>query len=389
MIPRRWILVIAAFLIASACTEPDGGSTTFASDSAGIRIWHPDRSRLADPVASTHVGDLAVPDSGWVVESDGVAVDPKSGLIYILDELAPHVLVFDTSGSFLKTIGQEGEGPGEFTAPAALDVGDDGTLYVVDPGRGLILRWNPAGEFQGQVRLRVPYWGPGFSAKEDGVVYVRSEQDPTTGSVTEILVDSHNDGSFDDVESFVQPWVLVELPCGRFPVPVVMAPSLVWAAGSTHVAVAIWPESVIDVYEGGALARSFRLDIPAPPVSREAAEEAVRTGQLQFLVDDCGVSAAQVVDLVGYVERSSPISQLAVDPRGRVWARSTSEHGVNRTYILDGEVGVGDVVEAPSFPVAFISPHRYLSIAEQVWGSRVEIWEVSDPVISTGRSNKR
>ena len=62
-------------------------------------------------------------------EISGIAID-DSGRIYVADFQDPRVVVFDSRGRHLATIGRKGQGPGEFTAPTGPTFGPDGALYV-------------------------------------------------------------------------------------------------------------------------------------------------------------------------------------------------------------------------------------------------------------------
>ncbi len=64
----------------------------------------------------------------------GVELD-EDGRIYVLDRQASAVRVFGSDGAHLGDIGQRGEGPGEFTAPAGLVMARDGRLWVSDRSR--------------------------------------------------------------------------------------------------------------------------------------------------------------------------------------------------------------------------------------------------------------
>lgn len=59
----------------------------------------------------------------------GIAVDP-SGVIYVADELGSSVRAYDRSGSYLGTVGSEGDGPGEFRYLLGLDFDPLGRLHV-------------------------------------------------------------------------------------------------------------------------------------------------------------------------------------------------------------------------------------------------------------------
>jgi hypothetical protein len=54
------------------------------------------------------------------------------GRIYVLDRLAQELRVFGPDGEHIRTIGGEGEGPGEFRGANGLGWGPNGNLWVVD-----------------------------------------------------------------------------------------------------------------------------------------------------------------------------------------------------------------------------------------------------------------
>jgi hypothetical protein len=58
-------------------------------------------------------------------------VASKDGRIFVLDAREPAIKVFSKSGTLTHSIGRSGAGPGEFTHPAQLQVGDQ-TLTITD-----------------------------------------------------------------------------------------------------------------------------------------------------------------------------------------------------------------------------------------------------------------
>lgn len=56
------------------------------------------------------------------------------GQIYVLDGHDQEIRVFDSTGTFLRRIGAEGEGPGEFTFASEINIGPGGELWVLDDG---------------------------------------------------------------------------------------------------------------------------------------------------------------------------------------------------------------------------------------------------------------
>jgi len=105
------------------------------------------------------VGGADAPDESFFYEKfGGVKVDADgSGNLYVLDNGNARIQVFGKDGSFLRSIGREGEGPGEFQIPGRFAVNAAGDIAVFDMGQGRVsvldkngaLRWDTVtGEVQ-------------------------------------------------------------------------------------------------------------------------------------------------------------------------------------------------------------------------------------------------
>ena len=67
----------------------------------------------------------------------------KDGLFYILDAGNNRIQVFDETGTFIRTIGREGKGPGEFTYPVDITIDNQNNLVISESmGRVQILDSN-------------------------------------------------------------------------------------------------------------------------------------------------------------------------------------------------------------------------------------------------------
>ncbi len=76
---------------------------------------------------------------------DEILVD-TSGRIFVLDQGNYRIQVFDSEGRYSATIGQEGEGPGEFQSLAAMTIVDD-RLLVNDYYNSRLSSWSTEGEY--------------------------------------------------------------------------------------------------------------------------------------------------------------------------------------------------------------------------------------------------
>lgn len=79
-----------------------------------------------------------------------VEIDDENN-IYLLDNQLSQVQVFSSDGEFLRTIGREGEGPGEVTNPSAMALLPDGSVGLVKtmPGKLVMIdkEGQPIGDF--------------------------------------------------------------------------------------------------------------------------------------------------------------------------------------------------------------------------------------------------
>lgn len=71
----------------------------------------------------------------------------SAGNVYVLDQGARAIQVFDVDGTFVRSIGGEGRGPGEMLRPYGLGWGPDGNLWTADPPNGRYSVFSPGGDF--------------------------------------------------------------------------------------------------------------------------------------------------------------------------------------------------------------------------------------------------
>jgi hypothetical protein len=91
------------------------------------------------------LGDDDMPEDLFFESPSTVACDPE-GNIYVVDSGAKNIKKFDVNGNFLKTIGREGQGPGEFGGLYYSTFAKD-RLIVWDSGNRRLCAFEPDGEF--------------------------------------------------------------------------------------------------------------------------------------------------------------------------------------------------------------------------------------------------
>ncbi len=111
-------------------TETIGDTTVVRTVSGSV--WGGD----ATLVPEVSIGELVGAEEYLFGSVSAIAVDDDHNL-YVLDRQARHVRVFDSEGTYVKTLGRDGEGPGEFKVPIGLAI-SNGRLLVRDPANGRV-----------------------------------------------------------------------------------------------------------------------------------------------------------------------------------------------------------------------------------------------------------
>ncbi len=81
-----------------------------------------------------------------------ILVDDK-GNVYLLDSQLSLIKIFNKNGEFIREIGREGEGPGEFRRPTGMFFTKDGNVAVMQVVPGKIVILTPEGEPAGEYPL--------------------------------------------------------------------------------------------------------------------------------------------------------------------------------------------------------------------------------------------
>ncbi|HEX2095717.1 MAG TPA: 6-bladed beta-propeller [Longimicrobiaceae bacterium] len=246
------------------------------------------------------------------------------GRIFVLDQQAREVRIFDARGRHVRSFGRRGAGPGELERPVALSWGADGELWVVDPGNARFSVFDTTGAFR---RMHIRFNGfmmepwpgivDGFGRVYDvGMVEERRERTP-------VLVRFAR--SFERADTFRLPShraVTFELQKGsriHYSAPVPFTPAMVWALTPGGL---VWSGST-DRYrlrlhrpEGDTLRVVERV---YRPVEVESVEMDSIPRQMEWFTRQGGK-----IDL-SRVPRTKPaFVSVRVDDRGYLWVRPSA-----------------------------------------------------------------
>lgn len=96
----------------------------------------------------------------------------NEGNVFVLDMQNNRILVYDGDMQFIKSIGSDGDQPGNFKAPIDIEIGFNNLLYVLELENSRIQVFNTSGDF---VRLiKVPIRTLSFTLDEDDNIYINS-----------------------------------------------------------------------------------------------------------------------------------------------------------------------------------------------------------------------
>jgi hypothetical protein len=115
--------------------------------------------KVLNPAEPIETGNTLALSEQWTAYGDSddylfgiltsIATDER-GNVYMLDMQLNEVLIFSPEGEYLRSIGREGEGPGEFSRPSGLFMTADGNIAVLQRMPGKIVMLTPDGDPAGQ-----------------------------------------------------------------------------------------------------------------------------------------------------------------------------------------------------------------------------------------------
>lgn len=120
----------------------------------------------------TELVRLGDADGPGIIESDMMQAAWDEELGYLLYPMGGSgIKIFDHDGTFMREIGREGDGPGEFRSIGGLDV-IDGRIVVLDLTKGAVVILSSAGEYITQHPYRFPEGGPFTPVGQNRIVVI-------------------------------------------------------------------------------------------------------------------------------------------------------------------------------------------------------------------------
>jgi hypothetical protein len=254
-----------------------------------------------------------------------VALDPL-GRVWVADYQANQITVFDEDGTFVRTVGQKGGGPGEFAGPAGVSRGPRGHMWAMDSRNSRISEFDTAGNLVSEHRFEsamrfIPcqcgFHGGQFWTQPVLATQPQTPEDLETG-VALLLEDS----ALAPLDTLALPrrpggpaiFTHVVGNGGMTTVPIPFAPQAGWAAarGGT-----LWvsygtPYRLLEVSPAGDTLREVDRAFEPPPVTG-----AERDSALHRL--DAFVKRGGKIDAGKIPDHKPAIERFFVDQAGYLW----------------------------------------------------------------------
>ena len=129
---------------------------------AGAPLWGSDEGWevVEEMMYGSGIGD----DSMFFGSIRSFDVD-RHGNLFVLDGQTQEIYVLDSSGALIRTVGARGTGPGEFEEASAVDISENGEIWIMEMRKGQLTVLNAEGDYQRMERvnsagwMQIPYGG--------------------------------------------------------------------------------------------------------------------------------------------------------------------------------------------------------------------------------------
>ena len=320
-------------------------------------------------VPEVSIGELDGPEEYLFGSIWSIAVDDARN-VYVFDEQAQHVRVYDSAGVYVETLGGRGEGPGEFSRAEAIAVLPDSRLVVRDPGNQRIEVFSPGagqtdqwGYNAGNTYSMSPLYTDARSR-----TFLVARDLSRTGFAMHIIVVGP-DGTH--VDTLPEPTVAYEPPTltaefvsasgsGVTRAGVPFSPAFLWTVHpSGHFLTGLSSEYRIDLSRNDGVLRIERTADPVPVHGEERAGRRERITRMMRNTDpDWSWNGPQIP------EHKPFFQELLAGRDGRIWVRlATEAHPVqNEDYDPQDPLSAAVLWEEPVRYDVFEPDGTYLGV---------------------------
>lgn len=353
-------VALAAALALAACGGAGGDGQDPASDEVPVR----------SAAVDLRIGAMEGAGADVFGRIGGIALD-EAGRLFVLDNQASEVRVFDESGRHDFSFGRPGAGPGELASPCCIAFGPDGRLWVRDNGNGRYVAFAVDGREATPVttvRMRhgdVNRWTPTTFDEDGRVIDIGMRPDPATGQA----VPTRFHTAADDGDGFELP--LPSAPEGAIPMHTVEV-RIGESMGRRFFHPPYGPRHLFAHGPGGRFAEAISSDYQVRwyaadgevlrTIERPGARGPALTPQQRARADST-ISADErrfsTSMPFGVPDRAQPLADLRFDEAGRLWVQLTVQPGEpRRAHVYDESGRHVETVEWPAGVDLFVGAVR-------------------------------
>lgn len=356
---------LAALLAGCAGTEavPLAQATVDTLSGGIIEVMSPGPTAWADTSGWKLIPDGQLEGS---VGSPGELIDPRDvaigddGTVYVADTDPEVIKVYDSTGAFLRTIGLEGEGPGEFRVAYLAVRGSH--LLVQDPQLARASLFDTSGTFIRSWGTSCCFYGPP-ALDGQGRVVVRAMNTPdmhaswvlyrydTLGTMLDTLL-------LPEPEVEVPLWTLMEGERRRMTMPVLFSPAIYFGYRRSGGVIHGWSgEYRLVMSESGrdtmtVLGRAWTAE-PLEDDRRDRAYEARIAPIIEGGTDELQVRRQMSRDDIP--SHLPAFAAIAQDATGAIWVMLDADSGLTRFDVFDSTGVYLGRVDAPGLIPAWQS----------------------------------
>lgn len=344
---RRWVAGSMVLLAACSDSKAGVGYTADTSATGVVTVSNATPVEWTDTSGQWKLVEIARLESSddtasAIVSPQHVALDAEGRLLVV--EQAPLSLrMLRPDGTLIRTIGREGEGPGEYRSPIPVAFGP--YIAVDDPRLSRLTVFDTSGTVLGTFPAPCCHYASVYS-DDSGRVYARTSHDAdSTASAAVVRIDSRSGASDTVMLPRIGPpqrlWRF-EIEGGRMSYSIPFQPYDVTAITPAGTVLRGWTgryEYLERSFDGDSIRVVRREWVP---VERPEAERRERydemTEQLRNQVGEATVS--QVMSFSDIPAEAEPMPGLSADADGNVWVPLYVPGAETRSYDVFSPEGV-------------------------------------------------